>query len=229
MTNLAEAVAVSGAERERVLQSFVRGAGPGTYTPTRRVLRRLYGSHGAEDGAYSPLIEHLPPEPWDKIEPDLRADCQPDHEAANLEVARLLYDHARTAGYVATHFDAPNLRTGRSIVPIPMNMFLALGDRLIFQFPHLRRSPLTANQEDVMATIIAMTCIMGDFEPADVEIVSFPPEAARAKGKREGSSAARPPRITRLTTIDRKRWIPRTKLQPEIDDVYAILHKLASE
>lgn len=229
LTNLAEAVSVSGTQRERVLLNFVKGAGPGTYTPTRNFLRRLYGSHGAEDGAFSPLIPELPPEPWDRIEPDLRLACEPDILADNLEVARLLYDHARAEGYVATHFDPPVLRTGRSIVPIPINMYLGQGERLIFQFPQLRRTPLTAGQENVIATVIALTCATGDYEPAEVEIVAFPPVAAQSRARREGPAAAPPRRETRLLTVGRDRWIPRAELAAEIDDVYAILGRLAAD
>lgn len=229
LTNLAEAVSVTGVQRERVLRAFVSGAGPGTYAPTRTFLRRLYGSHGAEDGAYSPLITELPNEPWEKIEPDLRAACGPDNLHDNIEVSYLLYNHARTENYIATNFDSPVLRTGRSIVPIPINMFLAQGDRLIFQFPQLRRPPLTATQENVIATIIAMTCAYGDFEAADIEIVSLPSAGMPSRANRQGSSSAPPRRDVRLTTIDRARWIPKDALAAEIDDVYAILRTLAAE
>ena len=228
LTNLAEAVAVTGPERVRVLEGFVKGAGLGTYTPTRNHLRRLYGSHGAEDGAYSPLIAELPPEPWNRIEPDIRQACQPEHLHDNLEVARLIYDHARGEEYVATHFDPRILPTGRSIVPVPINIFLAKDERLIFQFPHLRRRALTPSQEDVIATVISITCATGDFEPAEIEILSFPPKDAAKRSKKEGSATAHPPRTARVTPIAHGRLIPRVELAAEIDDVYAILRKLAA-
>lgn len=228
MTSLAQAVAVTGDARRRVIERFVRGAGPGTYTPTRSFMRRLYGSHGAEDGAVSPLIAELPPEPWDKIEADLIKACEPDAAAANVQVARLINKHAREEGYVATHFDVRVLRTGRSIVPVPIDLFVTKDERLIFQFPQLWRTSLKPSQEDVIATVIALVCATGDYATAEIEIVSFPP-IAPPKRKPSGEKPTLVPRGTKLTTIDRRRFISRERLQAEIDDVYTMLKAIAAE
>lgn len=226
LTRLAEAVAVRGDARRRALEGFVRGAGRGTYGPTRAFMRRLYGSHGAEEGAVAPLIADLPSEPWEKIKRDLIDFCDPEVLADNLELAELIYIHAREEGYQATNYDERVLRTGRSIVPVPINMFLTQGERLIFQYPHLWRTPLTPEQENVIATIIALVCADGDFAIADIEIVSFLADGPPSRRKSR-TPAVRPPRKARLSTIGRSRFLSREDLQNEIDDVYALLRELA--
>ena len=214
VTTLAEAVAVRGESRRKVIERFVRGRPDGTFTPLRKLFRRVYGSQGGIDGADQALIPDLPPDDWPAIDRALRATCDPEALEANLHVGYMLFKHARETGYVATNIDVLPLRIGRANVSIGINFYLTQGERLIFQFPHLRKSPLSPAQASILGSLISFGFVQGDYAAAEVEIISF-------------AAFARNERVTKLIEVPRADMWSREQLESEIDNVYDTLWRIA--
>lgn len=214
VNDLVTAIAARGDQRQRIIQQFVEGSPTTSYEGTRALMRRIYATNGAEDGVSEALFEDLPPEPWEKIEARLSEVCKPTDFDNNREISRLLFDHARSGVYRATNIAAVNLRISRTTVPMRLDFYVTEGSRLIFQFPHLRRSALSSSHANVLGSLLHISYVQGDFAGAEIEIVS----ASAPKNK---------PRVVTLRTLDPRRFIGREELGIEIDDVYRILEEIA--
>lgn len=223
ITTLVEAVAAVGDNRRKLLERFVKGNPQGTYTPTRKLFRRIYGSHGPIDGADGPLFADLPADPWPVIDQALRDACDADVLYDNLTVARMLFDHARKGQYVATNIDRLPLQIGRSKVQIGLDFYLTQGERLIFQFPHLRAAALTRQHATILGSLVHLGLVTGDYSAADVEIISFATDPKR----RDPAYPDRKLRVPHLQLVERADMWSRAELQEEIDDVYDILWAIA--
>ncbi len=218
LTNLAEAVALTGINRRKHLARFVEGAGLATYGPTRDLMLRLYGGHGARDGAVGPLIEDLPPDPWSELASSLSLKCRAGTLEDNLEVSKLIFDNVR-AEHAASSFEPMVMNFGTSRIILPISMYCTRGEQVLFHFAHLRRAPLTPAQEDVIATLIHRGCAIDPFEDADIEIVHFPAMDLRAMRGR---------RTFAIKHISSSRFLAKDDLDAEITDVYTILREIAA-
>jgi len=67
----------------------------------------------------------------------------------------------------------------------------------------------------VIASLLAQKYAIGDFEAAEIEILSFP-----KSGNKDG-------RFPLLKTIPRSRFLSKPELDEAIDDVYRILREIA--
>jgi hypothetical protein len=165
-TDLAIAVEARGLLRTAYLTDFATGAPFGNRTPVRASYRRIYNAN-------EPLFGLMEGEPWERIEPSIRHMSQARDLDANCEVGRRLFRHARKSGYDATAIEPKDLRIGHggSVVPIGIGFYVTQQSDVIFQFPHLRRRPLSKPQSVALGSIVQMAYAIGDFGNAFVEIV----------------------------------------------------------
>lgn len=212
VTDLAIAMSVTGENRRKRIEAYVKGFPTGSYAVTRGLMRRIYNAQAAEEFA---LFKELPPDPWSVIERAIRAGCEPDHLADNLEASELLFKHARARDLIATIHEAAPLRVkARSYISIGIDLYVTVKERLAFEFVHLRRAPLTSAQAAILGSLVHYAYCVGDFAQADVDIVAI-------CGKRGI------PRTLTRTTVDRDKLWTREDLDKEIEDVYSTLRTIA--
>jgi hypothetical protein len=212
VTDLAVAVAARGESRKKLIEAFVRTIPQGSYAVTRGLMRRIYNAQPVEEFA---LFRDLPPDPWPAIEKAIRGACEPQHLADNLEAADLLFKHARSDNLIATIHEAAPLRVkARSYISIGIDLYVTIEDRLVFEFVHFRRTPLTPPQAAILSSLVHYAYCVGDFAHAEVDIVSI-------CGKR-GT-----PRTLTRSTVPRSDLLSREELDTEIEDVYRLLWTIA--
>ncbi len=102
IVDLAQAVALEGANRRAFLDRFVKSFTTLSYVPTREAAPMIYG-------AQKPMFE-MPPEPWAAVERHLRTTTRPDILEMNVGASQHLFDLVRSQGYVATECDPQVLR-----------------------------------------------------------------------------------------------------------------------
>ena len=210
IVDLARAVALDGINRKAFLSQFVNGYTTLSYSPTREAAPMIYG-------AQKPLFE-MPPEPWLAIERHLIDTTRPDILDMNLEASRQLFDLIRSQNYIATECDVQVLRVRlKQSVNIGLNFYVTQGERLIFQFPQLRKTTLSENALHMFGSIIHHSYAQGDFASAEIELadIGYLPD-----------SKQRTPRIRRVPSSC---ILDRSALTERIEEVYDLLRDLAIE
>jgi hypothetical protein len=146
IVDLAKAVALEGKNRHDSLKRFVDSFPPGSYAPTRSALSMIYN-------VQKPLFE-TPPPPWSAVEKYIKHAAAPGIVDMNLDATRCLFDYVRTKNYVATECESQVLRVRlRQVVKIDLDFYVTDGDRLIFQFPFLRRQAISDSALAVLVSI----------------------------------------------------------------------------
>ncbi len=95
------------AELEHQLHAYNAGGGAWSYDPVRTSIPDIVGATTEMFGA-------LPPAPWANIERQITRACKrgPDQIAANTQVGKVLFDHARGEGWSAVAFPMHRLPIG---------------------------------------------------------------------------------------------------------------------
>jgi hypothetical protein len=106
--DLAKAMSLpEGPVLEAAMRSYNTGGGAWSYDPTRASTSDLVGAH-------TPLVGPLPPVAWTDLEGQIGAACTRgrDQEASNLQVSKLLFDHARQSAWSAVQVPMGRLSVG---------------------------------------------------------------------------------------------------------------------
>jgi hypothetical protein len=95
------------AELERRLRAYNTGGGAWSYDPVRTSTADIVG-------VSTPMFGPLSPVPWGDIERQITRACNrgPDQIAANTEVGKVLFDHARRERWSAVAFEMKRLPIG---------------------------------------------------------------------------------------------------------------------
>jgi hypothetical protein len=207
--DLAHAIALEGSNRQKFLTNFVDSSTTLSYSPTREAASMIYG-------AQKPMFD-VPLPTWDEVEAYIRKAARPDILEMNLEASRCLFDFVRSYDYTATDYEPQILRVRlNQIVAIGLPFYITHYDRLIFQFPLIRRSCLSDEAVSILGSIIYHAYAQGDFSIAEIEVADI----------------SRPPsnkdRVPRIREIPPDLILDRAALTEQIDAVYEALRLLAS-
>ena len=146
----------------------------------------------------------------------------------NLGAAKALYELVNDYDSGAAYFiDERSLQLGPDrACRFHMEHYLVRDEELIFQFPYPRRNRLSHVELVTMMSLVQLAYATGDFADAHIEIADLSPE--RSYVYRDGIRvrSERQPRVVRL---QKDEAIPLAQLQADIQDVYALLMKLADE
>ncbi len=206
--DLAKAVSLKPQQRRGFLSSFVNSATTMSYAPTRSVYSMIYAAQG--------LLLESAPETWTVIESHLRLVARADILDDNLRVSKELFDFVRSKGYLATQCEIRPLKVSLlQAVNIELNFYITDGDRLIFQFPLVRREALGDAAIQALGSIIHYAYSQGDFASAEIEIADM----SCLTGTEE--------RCPRLRSLPRDMILSRPALNDQILEVYAILSEIA--
>jgi hypothetical protein len=209
IVDLAKAVFLTGSERRAFLERFVATSTTMSYMPTRDVFAMIYAAQG-------PLLESAP-EPWNIIERQIRRLARPDIIDANISASKILFDFIRSQHYVATQCNVQVLRVRLlQVVKIQLGFYVTEGDRLLFQFPIVRRECLDDSAIRVLGSVVHHAYAHGDFVDAEIEIADI----SCQKGSNE--------RYPRIRPVPRVEIYDRESLTDPIADVYAILAEIAT-
>ncbi|HJS87764.1 MAG TPA: hypothetical protein VJ779_20110 [Acetobacteraceae bacterium] len=166
-------------------------------------------------GAQKPLFG-VPPEPWSAIERHLRATTRPDILEMNLDASRHLFDLVRSQGYIATECDPQVLRVRlKQVVTIGLDFYVTQGERLIFQFPQMRKECLGESALYILGSIVYHTYAQGDFADAEIEIADI---SCLPRGDE---------RVPRIRPVPASSILDRVALTEQIEEVYDVLSELA--
>lgn len=166
-------------------------------------------------GAQKPLFE-TQPEPWSAIERDLKNVAHADILAMNIEASHHLFDLVRSQNYIATECDTQVLRVRlKQIVNISLRFYVTQGDRLIFQFPLVRKSSISDNALYMLGSILHHAYAQGDFSAAEIEVADV--------GCMPGSKTRAP----RIRSVPDSCILDRAALTDRIEEVYDLLRELA--
>jgi hypothetical protein len=207
--DLAHAVVISGSNRRTFLTNFVDGMTTKSYAPTREAASMIYASQ-------KPMFE-MPPPTWEDVEKFIFKKAHAEIFEMNLEASKCLFDFIRSQNYLATDCEVQALRVRlKNIVPINLPYYITEGDRLIFQFPLLRRSFLADDAVVVLGSIIHHAYVQGDYSTAEIEVADI------------GCMPNIKYRAPRIRAVHRSEILDREALTEQIDEVYEILRVLAS-
>jgi hypothetical protein len=207
--DLAHAVVLNGSKRRAFLSRFVDTITTQSYTPTRSAAPMIYASQ-------KPMFE-MPQPTWDEVERYIRKSARPEILDMNLEASRALFDFVRSQEYLATDCDPQALRVRlKNIVPINLSFYVTQGDRLIFQFPLIRKTSLTDDAIRVLGSIIHHAYVQGDYSFGEIEVadISCMPKSDH--------------RAPRIRSIPSSEILDREALTDQIGEVYEILETLAA-
>lgn len=208
IVDLAQAVALGGANRRMFLTRFVDTFTTLSYVPTREAAPMIYG-------AQKPLFE-TPPDPWPVVERHLRQTTPSDILDMNLDASQHLFDLVRSQGYIATECDPQVLRVRlKQIVNIGLKFYVTQGERLIFQFPLVRKESLSDLALNILGSIIHHSYAQGDFAGAEIEAADI------------GCMPSAKQRTPRIREISSSSILGRNELTEQIEEVYELLHELA--
>lgn len=218
--DLSQAVSAKGADREQFLREYVGREGVfASYEPFRKSVNGIYGVQLGLDPS--------PASDWPKLEMAIRNLCKGKDEAMNLEAAQSLFDFLREQDFNAYGHQERSLRLGADrSVSMRIEHYLVRGSEAIFQFPYPRRTRLSDDQFQVMASLMHFGYVIGDFSSASVEIVDLSPIEAQVRVDGRLERATRSPR---LLSFDKADILDRETLQAEVQDIYDILMKIAEE
>lgn len=205
--DLAKAVSLPATRRQAFLRKFVESSTSRSYAPTRGASPMIYAAQGL-------LIESAP-ETWEAIEKHLRYSARPDILDDNIAASKILFDFVRAQNYRATQCESQNLKVRlKQQVSIDLTFYVTDGERLIFQFPQLRREFLTDAAIRVLGSIIHHAYAHGDFAAAEIEVADI------------GCLPGTDERFPRIRAIPASEVHDRNALSEQIDEVYAILGEI---
>lgn len=211
VTDLAQAVALTGDRRTSFLRRFVTGGTNLSYQPTRDMAPIIYGARLPLD---DPRLE-----PWERIEGLLRKHTKPHILDMNIKASRCLFDLIRPLEYDATACDVQVLRvTPTQVVKIDLPFYITQGERLIFQFPHPRSNGLSDHELVVLGSVIHHAYVQGDFSEAHIEVSDL---------GRAPQARSHEPRFPRVRPVSADSILDRKALTGQIEEVYALLRMLS--
>jgi hypothetical protein len=167
-------------------------------------------------GAQKPLFD-MPAVPWDDVKRYIETVANADIVDMNIDASKCLFDLVRERRYRATECDPQVLRVRlRQIVNINLPFYITDGERLIFQYPLLRRSYLNDNALVVLCSILHHAYAQDDFSEAETEVADI------------GCLKQNNERFPRIRSIPRDSILNREALTEQIEEIYDLLRVLAA-
>jgi hypothetical protein len=206
--DLAKAVSLKDQKRRSFLTHFVNTRTTMSYAPTRDAYPMIYAAQGV-------LLESAP-ETWTAIETHLRLTARPDILENNVSASKELFDFVRPKNYRATQCETRPLKISLlQTVNIDLSFYITEGEKLIFQFPLVRRECLDDGAIQVLGSIVHHAYAQGDFAAAEIEIADISCLVPGAE------------RHPRLRSVPAGLVLDRPALNEQIEDVYSVLSEIA--